>query len=55
MDPDSYNLAVCGGEGESAGPACSNPQNNKFGHVGLSVGGSRPFSSVVLLISVVDI
>ena len=49
MDPDSFTVAVCRGEDQPAGFAGTNPQNNKFCHGGVSVGGGRPVGYLTLL------
>ena len=52
MDPDSFAVAVCRGEDQPAGFAGTNPQNDKFCHGGVPVGGGRPISYIALLTGV---
>ena len=49
MDPDPFAVAVWRGEGQPAGFASANPQNDKFCHGGVPVGGGRPVGYIALL------
>ena len=49
MDPDSFAVAVCRGEDQPAGFAGKNPQNDKFCHGGVPIGGGRPVGYIALL------
>ena len=49
MDPNPFAVAVCGGEGQPAGFAGTNAQNDKFCHGGVPAGGGRPVGYIALL------
>ena len=53
MDTNPFALVVCGGEGQPAGFAGKNPQNDKFCYGWVFVGGGWPIGFFALLTIVV--